>query len=136
MAEDFAPLLTRLRRVFPHAQLETLSDSQLAAIREQHRGVPEHYLAFMREVGWGSLGDSFMLYGGLVGPEEIFDPETAAELGGLLLFGDDLSGDVVGFDSRDGWRIVEVWHASLRVHPIAARTISEFITQQLAGWEG
>jgi hypothetical protein len=135
MAEDFAPLLTTLRRVFPQAQLETLSDEQLAAIRKQHPGVPEHYLAFLRLVGWGSVCSSLMLYDGLVGPEEIFDPETASKLEGIVLFGDNMSGDVVGFEIRDGWRIVEVWHDSLTVHPISARTIGEYIAQKFADWE-
>jgi len=102
MSVDFDSLLTTIRRVFPLSRLEPLAEPELATIRSRHLGVPEHYFAFLREVGWGSLsGSTLMIYIGLCEPTEIFDPETAASLDGCLLFGDDFSGWMVGFDTRD-----------------------------------
>lgn len=135
MAEDFGSLLTTLRRVFPTCQLERLIDSELVAIRQQYPNVPDHYLAFLREVGWGSLCGTFMLYSGLVEPGDIFDPQTAAELDGLLFFGDNFAGWVVGFDTRRGWRVVNVDNGHEASEPEQARTLGEFIALRLAEQE-
>jgi hypothetical protein len=136
MAECFGPLLSTLRRVFPNSRLEPVAEPKLAAIRKQYPDVPEHYLAFLRNVGYGSLGDTFMIYSGPVESGEIFDPQTAAGLDGLLFFGDNFAGWVVGFDTRRGWRLVgfdNSYHAE--PEPEQARTIGEFIAQRLADQE-
>lgn len=136
MVEDFGPLLTALQRVFPTCQLVRVSEPELVAIRQRHSDVPDHYLTFLREVGWGSLCGTFMLYSGLVEPGEIFDPQTAADLDGILFFGDNFAGWVVGFDTHRSWRLVgfdNSYHAA--PEPEAARTIGEFIALRLAEQE-
>jgi hypothetical protein len=92
--------------------LESVTEPELATIRRQHPGVPEHYLKFLRLIGYGSLGGTFMIYSGLVASDEIFDPDTAAALDGLLFFRDNYSGWVVGFDTHRGWRLVGVDNAT------------------------
>jgi hypothetical protein len=72
-----------------------------------------------------------MLYSGLVGPDDIFDPATAAKLAGLAFLGDDFSGCVVGFDRRAGWRLVGVDNGSAP-EPLEQRTLAEFIAQRVA----
>lgn len=136
VAEDFDLLLTILRRVFPTCQLERASEPDLVAIRRRHPNAPNHYLAFLREVGWGSLCGTFMLYSGLVEPGEIFDPQTAAGLDGLLFFGDNFAGWVVGFDTRRGWQLVGFDNSyHVEPEPEQARTIGEFIARRLAEQE-
>jgi hypothetical protein len=135
MAEDFGPLLTSLRRVCPTAQLELLSEQGLTAIRDRYPDAPEHYLAFMQQVGWGSLGGSFMVYSGLCEPEEIFDEETAANLEGIVFFGDNFSGDMVGFDMRNGWRMISIGGGYLQPEVEQAMTVGEFLAQRIAEWE-
>jgi hypothetical protein len=132
---DFVPLLAAIRRVFPTAQLEPLTEPELAAIRKQYPDVPEHYLELLRHVGWGSLGGNFMLYGGPIEPGEIFDTRTAADLTGIVFFGDNFSGDMYGFDTRDGWRLVLVDSASPKPWPEEARTVAEFIAQYFLNCE-
>jgi hypothetical protein len=136
VAEDFEPLLTALRRVFPTCRLERVSEPKLVAIRQRHPDVPDHFLAFLRQVGWGSLCGTFMLYSGLVEPGEIFDPQTAAGLDGLLFFGDNFAGEVVGFDTRRGWRLVcfdNSYHAAPEL--VQGRSIGDFIALRLAEQE-
>jgi hypothetical protein len=134
MTEDFGPLLTALRRVFPASRLEPVAEPELAAIRRQHPGVPQHYLAFLRQVGYGSLGRSFMVYSGLVESDEIFGARSAT-LDGVVFFGDNFAGTVVGFDTRHGWRLVGVDDHTLEVDPEAARTVGEFIARRVAEQE-
>lgn len=135
MADDFDALAESIRRVFPRVRLDPATDEQLAAIRRDHPGVPVHYLEFLRRVGWGPLGGSLMFYSGLCEPDEILDEASAAKLMGLLFLGDNLGGWMVGFDTRAGWRLVEVDCASLRQYPVEQPTLLEFVAQRLTEWQ-
>lgn len=131
MAESFPDLLAVIARVFPTSRLTPVGEAELAAIVEQCPGVPAHYLAFLREVGWGRLGNgNFMIYSGPCGPTEFFDAESAALLDGIVFFGDDFSGWMAGFDTRAGWRMVGVDSASLSPYPEQAETIAEFVAKR------
>src|SRR5262249_23002357 len=134
MTENFGPLLATLRRVLPTSSLEPVAEAELEAIRRGHPGVPSHYLAFLRQVGFGMLGGSLMLYGGLVEPEEIF-ATRAASLEGIAFFGDFCGETIVGFDTRHGWRLVEVEHHTLDIDPLGERTVGEFLARWLAEQE-
>jgi hypothetical protein len=136
MADDFGPLVTTLRRLFPACRLEPVPEPELVAIRRQHPEVPEHYLEFLREVGYGSLGGMFMIYSGPVAADELFDPQTAAGLEGILFFGDNFAGWVVGFDTHRDWRLVGVDNGYLEPEPDEARTVGEYIARRLAEQEG
>ena len=132
MADEFGPLLATLRRVYPTSHLEPVAKPELDVICRDHSGVPGHYLAFLREVGYGALDGSFMIYGGLVDPDDIFDPDRAAGLAGLVFFGDTFGGTIFGFDTREGWRIVGMDDHTLEIAPDEAVTIGEFFTRWLA----
>jgi hypothetical protein len=135
MVEDFAPLLDAIRRVFPTARLTPVGDAEVAAIRSQFPDVPDHYLNFLRHVGWGSLGDNFMLYSGLVEANEIFDSRTPADLAGILFLGDNLAGWMLGFDTRNRWRLVGVDSSSLTPEPEPAQTVRAFFAQRASEWD-
>lgn len=133
MADDFGLLVDEIRRVLPESRLDPVDEHQLAAIKEQYPDVPEHYLAFLRQVGWGALGDScFALYRGPRKPDAIFEKETAKRLAGILFFGDNFAGWMVGFDTRNDWQIVGVDCGRLKPHPQKARTVAEFVAQEVA----
>lgn len=134
MVDGFEALVTSIRRVFPESRIEPATPEQLAAVRREYPEAPAHYTEFLRRVGWGSLGGSnFMLYSGLVGAADIFDPGTAAELADFAFFGDDFSGCVVGFDTRTGWRLVSFdnsYHTAPEL--LEQQTLAEFIAQRVA----
>jgi hypothetical protein len=134
MTEDFGPLLAALRRVFPTSSLELVAEAELEAIRREHPGVPWHYLAFLRQVGYGMLGGTLMLYNGLVEPKDIF-ATRAASLEGIAFFGDFCGETIVGFDTRHGWRLVAVEHHTLDVDPLEERTVGAFLARWLAEQE-
>lgn len=133
---DYAALLSAIHRVFPNCRLQPVAKPDLDDVSKQFPGVPQHYLAFMQQVGWGSLGDNFMLYSGLVEPHEIFDSETAAGLVGLVFPGDDFAGEVVGFDTQEGWRLVAFDNSySAEAEPQEPKTLAEFIAERHAHYE-
>ncbi|MED4531414.1 SMI1/KNR4 family protein [Metabacillus fastidiosus] len=91
-------------------------------------GIPQDYTDFLKEVGYGSVGDSyFMFYEGVIEAEEIFDTEENGELNNVLLLGDNFSGDAVGFLTTDNWSIVEVWHEDLSIVPREEKTFKQFV---------
>jgi len=60
-------------------------------------------------LGSGELGESaYVIYSGVLEPNEIYDDETADDLNGILIFGDDMQGYCSGFDIRKNWVIVEI----------------------------
>src|SRR5262249_5130325 len=119
-----------LRRIFPTFRLEPVAEPELEAIRREHPGVLPHYLAFLRQVGYGMLGGTLMLYSGLIEPEEIFGTR-AAWLEGIAFFGDFCGETMVGFDTRNGWRLVEVEHHTLEIDSLEERTVGEFLARWL-----
>jgi hypothetical protein len=133
MTDDFAPLFDAIRRVLPDSRFEPVTSLQVAAIQQKYPDVPDHYLSFLRRVGHGSLGDSyFAVYSGPCEPSDFFDSKTADVLAGIVFFGDDFAGWMVGFDTRNNWQIVGVdsgWPKPVRQK---AQTVAEFIAERVA----
>jgi hypothetical protein len=128
-------LRAAILRAFPESRLTPVSEQNLDTIRVQHPDAPESYLAFLREVGAGRIGrDNLALYDGLCLPGEIYDPTVAAELEGVLIFGDNFSGECVGFDTRNGWCIVWIDYGDLLPPPGSDETFGEFVAQWVAGY--
>ena len=93
--------------------------------------LPKEYLFFLEEIGSGEIGDSvYTIYNGLLSPEEIYDEVTAAELGNILIFGDDMQGYCSGFDTANEWSIVEIDSTDMSYRKIFER-FSDFIRDKL-----
>jgi hypothetical protein len=130
---DYAALLLAIRRAFPNTELELVPEEQVKAVREQFPGVPESYLNFLRHVGAGRIGSmGLAVYNGLCEAGEIFDPVDAAELSGVLFFGDDFGGWHIGFDPRAGWQVVSVSSTSPELVPETVGSIGQFVAQWVA----
>jgi hypothetical protein len=132
MNDDLARLLQEIERVLPESHFEPVSSSKLAAIRQKYPDVPEHYLSFLAHIGYGALGDGlFAIYSGLCEPSSLFDKKTTEGLAGILFFGDDFAGWLVGFDSRNGWQIVGVDSAWPKPAEQEERTLATFIARRV-----
>ncbi len=96
----------------PGGQLEKLkrvSPSAIAQLRISYPQLPSDYIAFLEEIGCGEVGNgAYVIYGGVLEPDEIYDEVTAEELQGVLLFGDDMQGYCSGFATKEDWIIVEI----------------------------
>lgn len=110
--------------------LTPLSDQQRSRNFDAGFDPPDDYVRFLSTIGWGSLGaSSFMLYGGLVDPIEIYGdrPDLPRD---MRLFGDDFAGNNVGF--CPGLRSVfEITPGSMEVAEVAA-CFSDFIRERIA----
>lgn len=125
----YASLLAAAKPTGLLDRLRPVDAAKLARMREQYPGVPEDYLDFLSDVGFGLIGaSSYMLYEGLLTPDEIYDAESAASLGTILLFGDGLQGYCAGFYPEDDWAVFEVEPTDMSVDMVA-KTFEEFIRE-------
>lgn len=91
---------------------------------------PRDYIEFITKIGFGELGNNnFMLYGGLITPNEIFG-ETDSHLDGILLFGDDFQGVNTAFNIKD-WSVVEIDSTNLGITTINS-SFESFIRHKIA----
>jgi hypothetical protein len=103
---DVAEWLTT-RRVI--SRLYPVEEKVLVSLRAEFPTIPQAYLDLLREFGSGTFGEmGYRVYGGLVDPDEIYDPETAEKLKSLMLFGDDYASDTDAFDLANDWEVVHV----------------------------
>ena len=49
------------------------------------------------------MGESRYTIHALIDPEDIYDTETAKELEGYLIVGDDFAGSCEAYDTKNGW---------------------------------
>ena len=68
------------------------------------KAAPQDYKDFLEEVGFGAVPDGyFMFYSGLIKAEEIYDASVNPEIKHILLFGDNFTGDAMGFLPHEDW---------------------------------
>ena len=104
-----------------------ISEAEVISLRTEYPSVQADYLDYLREIGHGDLGDgSYMIYGGLLRSDEIYDPETAHDLRSILFFGDDFRGQCAGFDTSQNWVVVEVESTDLSWSEMS-KSFEEFI---------
>lgn len=88
------------------SQLPRLESTDIGALRDRHPGLPADYLQFLAEVGYGDLGE-LQLHSGPSAAENFY-PAGSESLESVLVFGDDKQGYCFGFDTNDGFRVVEI----------------------------
>lgn len=113
------------------AELRPLPASDRARIETTFPGIPADYLAFLAEIGTGTLKDAvFAIYSGPTSASDIYDPDAAKQLEGLLVVGDDFQGCCVAFDPEHGWSIVEINPIDKSLD-VVARTFTDFVRNEL-----
>ena len=86
-------------------------------------GAPDDYLIYLKEVGWGAVGNNtFMIYSGPLTAIDIFGEGNLLEH--LIFFGDDFQGYSYAFNP-DGC-VIEVEPNNLE-QELVANTFEEFI---------
>ena len=109
-----------------------LSVAEISEIRNQYPSIPEDYLDYLTEVGWGAFREcQYAVYRGLIDPSDIFDTATAASFQKrVLCFGDNFAGDPGGFLPDENWAVVEIWHDSLDIYE-TNKSFGRFIREKM-----
>lgn len=127
---NYRDLLQNARNASVLGNLERVSAEGLSVMEAQFEQVPSDYVAFLREVGAGPLGnDQYMLYTGVLRPDEIVG-ELSPELSELLLFGDDMHGSLHGFDQAS-WSVVEIDSAMMSIRTLSP-SFESFIRSRIS----
>ena len=107
----------------------------LDSIVMDHPSLPEDYIAYLREVGWGELGNScYMVYSGPVGADEIYGEDLPADVSNLVFFGDDFAGYCAGFALDGDGTVVEIEPSTLELEPTGL-SFGQFIRRRIAACE-
>src|SRR5262249_38269819 len=74
------------------------------ALRTSYPSIPQELLDFYAQVGEGRIGTSHYSIHSPIEPSEIYDAETARDLGSLLIVGDDFNGNCDAYKPDAGWQ--------------------------------
>ena len=123
-------LKKRIAHYAPESRLTLLSVDERLKLKSDYPCLPNDYFEYLENIGYGPVGKmSFSIYSGPVETDEIFDQQTADEISHILLFGDDYSGWMFGYDTTmDPWEMRLLNHAEiLPVEDNDPLTFTEFI---------
>lgn len=126
----YADLIQPMQNIQLKEKMHPLTNEQIQCIQQNYPGIPQDYLDFLIEIGYGNLNGTYRFFSGLVGPEEIYCPETTANLGNILLFGSDGQGYCAGFAPEQRWDLIEVDPLDNEVYSLE-RTFEEFVRRKL-----
>ena len=73
-----------------------LTTSEIERLVARYPGLPADYLAYLRDVGWGTAPNGHMIYSGPISPDEVY-PQLSGEANRILI-GDDMQGYCLGYD--------------------------------------
>lgn len=106
-----------------------LTAEKKVALLARHPKLPEDYVQFLCEVGWGTIGDArYSVYSAPVEPSFLFDQMTAESLGSVLLVGDDFAGGQEALRIEDGGVVFgSIDSLDGRFDPSDGETFSAFI---------
>lgn len=85
--------------------VQSLTDEQISVIRTTYPGIPEEYLTYLLEIGWGAIAMSFVVYRGPISFSAIYSNASVDE--SIVLLGDNMAGKCMGYDTST-WDVVEV----------------------------
>ena len=112
---------------------QPLDADAVERIRQTFPGVPEDYLAYLREIGGGTVRQcQYVIYRT---PEWCHEDPTFSwfEADGrkLLVIGDNFSGDLFAFDAEHNHRVVKLLHETMEVWPFKRGGFKEFIRERM-----
>lgn len=111
---------------------EKLTDKEIEEIRKQYPYIPQDYLDYLKEIGYGTLREcQFMVYEGLENIEDLLGYEVEGlEDKKFLAFGDNYSGDFSGFLIEENWKVAEFWHDCEELK-VCEQSFQEYIRGQM-----
>lgn len=109
-----------------------LSDSDLNLLRQNHNGVSEEYLTYLKEVGCGSFKEcqfnvlDYLFDLSELGLEDVYELKDE-----IKFFGDNFSGDFAGFDfEKNPNEVIEFWHDDGTVYE-TGKSFKEYIGEKI-----
>ena len=73
-----------------------LSEAEIQSLDAQYSVLPNSYLDYLRDIGWGQSLSGNMIYSGPIEPDEVYP--HLADRNSRLIIGDDMQGYCLGID--------------------------------------
>jgi hypothetical protein len=113
-----------------YGRRKPLDPAALERIRRAFPGIPEDYLSYLGEIGWGTTREcKYMIYQGPRWCHEDFNWFESDDRK-LLVVGDDFSGNLYALAADENYRIVLLLHETMEVLPVRG-TFRQFIRQEM-----
>jgi hypothetical protein len=110
---------------------EKLTDAEIQEIRNKYPNIPEDYLDYLKEIGWGSFREcQFMIFGKPDKLSEIIGEVEEIDETDLIFFGDNFAGDFSGFNLKKDEKVIEWWHDSNEINE-TEQTFKEYIRKMM-----
>lgn len=130
MKEKFLTVLKQMEQVGLTEHIISLGEEEIQRLKLDNPGIPSDYVSYLREIGYGPIGNIYMVYGGLTSPVEIFGVRGDANLENIVLIGDGFSGDCEGFLMGETWELVSINHVNLKVYKLET-SFEKFIKKKI-----
>lgn len=123
-AEEARLGVTNLRKI--------ISEEEKAVLENQYSNLPNEFLDYLSEIGSGTVLESnFKVYSGLVDFNDLGLEEPDSDFGNVLFFGDNLAGDLAGFDlNTNSNEVIEYWHDSYELIN-TKKTFRQFVRDKI-----
>jgi hypothetical protein len=109
-----------------------LDSAAVERIRHEFPGIPEDYLAYLREIGPGSRRESqYGIHEPIWCHQEPAFSWFKTRGRKLLVIGHNFSGDMFALDAKHNYRVVELLHESMEVWPFKRGRFKEFIREKM-----
>jgi hypothetical protein len=93
-----------LKRTFPDSSFDFVKEEWISSVERKYPDIPDSLKSLYRELGYGTIGDSYYSIHAFLEPTDIYDQETAERLKGKYIVGDDFCGDCHAYDAEDNWK--------------------------------
>ena len=98
-------------------QVNIVSSEKVEKLQKQYSMIPKDYLNYLKFIGSGSLKNSLiMIYDDLLDFDDIGLEEIYVLPKNIKLFGDNFSGDFIGFDFDKEGEVIEFLHESGEIY--------------------
>jgi hypothetical protein len=89
--------------------MERLSKNEIEEIRSAYPGIPQEYLDWLSDNGWGEHESGYMIYSSPTYSSEILGSEFPESIKNILMVGDDMAGYSIGFiGNNSNWKFVGI----------------------------
>ncbi|TWT92608.1 hypothetical protein [Neorhodopirellula pilleata] len=96
-------VITQIQNREPATSFMPVETDWVDSVARRFPGMPKELRHLYLTYGYGPIGKSRYMIHCLLEPDEIYDPETARGLDGVLIVGDDFAGNCEAYDAANGW---------------------------------
>lgn len=121
-----------LKKVENNNSRTTLTANQIKDLLSEFLKLPEDYIVYLQEIGFGSFRDfQFNIASSLFNLEDLGLEDHYELKSNIWFFGDNFAGDFAGFDldQNDG-KVVEFWHESGELY-YTNKSFQTYIREQM-----